>query len=357
MPKSSSSNDLIKQAKSGLRDFDEVKFADAVEALAALEPLRWAQLLLLDGVLPEPSAKNATAKASRLRQTLSCLMRAMQILLARDVDHIDTVKEIIAALKGFLTLQAYYQDVLTELNKLAFVSSRPEVQIHRLVAFLEGQSRTVERKFNELSGAGTVVDLRAGQASVVPTRYDDSKGSLGEAFDGLCETVELGLRYILHGHPTLSQPAFQPDQSPYRDPDFEKFLVLAGIWRTVSQTWANIRFRNWRWTLDREGHQVCGPTDRLAFLREHAGAIRHELFITQRYLFRLTEEQQAGAYSDRLRMVSTSIDVPAAALVPGLLPRGAGLNFYPTARLWQAGCRPRRESHGALPIPISGPRQ
>jgi len=311
MPELSSSNDLIKRAKSGLRNFDAAKLADAIEALAEVEPLRWPQLLLLDGVLPEPSPKIATATTARLPQTLSCLMKATDILLERGVDHVDTVERIILALEGFLTLQAYYRDIIEELSKLAFVKSRPEVQIHRLLAFVEAQSRTVEGKFREISDAAGVVDLRTGRASAFRAKYDDSKASLGEVFDGVCETVELGLRYILHANPSLSQPAFQPDLSPYKDPDFEKFLVLAGIWRAVSETWANIRFSNWRWTLDGEGHHVCAPTDQLEYLREHAGATRYELFIAERLLLRLAHERGAAAYSDCLGRVSGSIKVPA----------------------------------------------
>ena len=312
MSKPSRSNQLVNQAKSSLQELDESKLADAIEELVVLEPLRWPQLLLLAGVFPEPSPKNAGAKANQLPQALSCLMKAMQILLGRDVDHVETVEEVVLTLKGFFTLQAYYSDILNELNKLAFVTSPPEIRIHRLVAMVEGQSWTIEQKLNEIHDVKNVVDLRVGQASLIPAKFDGSKASFGEAFDGLCETVELALRFILHNDPLPPQPAFQPERGPYKDPDFEKFLVLAGIWRAVAETWANMRFRGWPWTLDGHGHQVCAPVDRVAFVREYAGSLRYEMFVAERSLLRLAGLRIASAYTECLRAVSASITVPAA---------------------------------------------
>lgn len=282
MTESSTSSQLVEQAISGLRENDDSKLADALEGLVANEPVRWRQLLLLSGLWPEPSRQKLNADSTELTKTLSCLMKAMQSLLERDVDTVEIVQEMMLTLQGFFTLQAYYTDIVQELEKLQFVNLPPEVQVHRLVAFVEGESRTIEKKLAELHESVDYYDPLAGHASTIPTRYDGSKASLGEAFDSLCETVELCLRLVFHSHSLPTTPAFQPTLGPYNDPDIEKYAVLAGIWRQVTEAWSNIRYRGWRWTLDGDGNRACLPVDNAAYVREHAGSIRYQLFIGDR---------------------------------------------------------------------------
>lgn len=307
------SSQLVEQAKKSLHNGDESKLAEAIEGLVAAEPLRWRQLLHLDGLWPEPSPQKVDAKAGKLPQTLSCLMKAVEILLCReDIDHLETVQEMMLTLQAFVILQSYYGDIIGELNKLEFVKSPPEVQIHRLVAYVESQQRTIQRRVKKTYEAATFYDPMIGYVSDIGLKFDDSKYSSIEAFEMLCENTELCLRFILHKHTLPSQPTFQPTHGPFKDPDFAKLGVLAGIWRMVAGTWADMRFRDWQWIAIDGQRRACVPTDSDAFLREHAGGLRYQQFIQARVMQRLHEQLNRPDYFDHLRTTAASITVPEA---------------------------------------------
>jgi hypothetical protein len=240
-------------------------------------------------------------------------MEAIGMLLDRDLDHLETVEEIIMTLQGFIILQAYYGDIVAELKKLAFVNSPPEVQLHRLVALVESQCRTMEEKLNKVYETTNVIDPIAGHVSALPTKFDDSKVSFGGAFEALCENIELGLRFILHSRPLPARPSFQPAHGPFHDPEVEKFGTLAGIWRVVAETWANMRYRDWRWSAVQGRPRCCVPSDPAALLREHAGAIRYQMFLQDR-IIRRTGVAEGGEYLRCLEATAASVTVPGAGV-------------------------------------------
>lgn len=312
MPEQTQSSALVGTIKASLEALQPSRLAEAIVELAVTEPVRWRQLLHLEGIWPEPTPKAEAAKTKLLGQTLACILEAMQVLLERDVDHLDTVLQVFATLQGYFLLQGYYQDIKRKLEKLAFIKSRPEVQIHRLVAFIESTSRHIEARLSKASESSKVFDPTAAHVSVVPSKVDDSKTSLAEYFEIVCENSELGLRFILHSDALSSQPAFDPSNGPYNDPDFEKFTVLAAIWRMVAETGANVRFRDWRWITTRSGTIGCVPADGDAFLRDNAGGVRYQLFITDRVLRRLAGETAFKDFANVLNSVAASIRVPLA---------------------------------------------
>jgi hypothetical protein len=307
----SESSRLVAQVKLSLDNLDAPMLAKALSELVTVEPIQWCQLLLLAGLFPEPSPQKVKEKAGLLPKTLSCLIKAMQQLLDSDVDHLETTRHIVLTLQGFLLLQGYYGDIIDELNKLAFVKSPPEVQIHRLLALAESQHRTIGKKVNKIHEKARVIDPMAGYVSNVPSKFDDSKISVGEAFDTVCENIELGLRFILHSNKLSAKPTLQANNGPYRDVEIEKFCNLAGLWRIVAEQWANMRFRDWRWTMFQK-QSCCVPADRDAYLREHAGALRYQLFMQDRIIARLLAPENRPVYPDALRSVAASIIVPAA---------------------------------------------
>jgi hypothetical protein len=303
---------LVDQIKTSLRQENAAKLADALESLVTAEPIRWRQLLHLGNVWPDPSPQKTGGDTRKVSQYLGCMMKAIKILLDREGDHLRIVEEIMLTLQACIVLQGYYDDIVAELKKLAFGKSPPEVQIHRLLAFVESQSRKVQTKMDQVQEATGVFDLITGLTSVVPTKFDDSKFSYSQVFEALCENVELGLRFILHSHSFPAQPAFEPTHGPYRDPDIEMFLNLAGVWRMVTETYANMRFRDWRWRANQGEHRGCVPTDAQALLREHAGGLRYQLFLHDRIVPRLASELEVADYVKRLEETAKSITVPAA---------------------------------------------
>lgn len=239
----------------------------------------------------------------------------MQALLERDVDHVEMIEDMMLTLQGFFVLRSYYADIVDELKNLEFVNAPPEVQIHRLVAFVESQSRTMEKKLMEMQQREDTYDPLTGHASSISSQFDNSKTSVGETFDVICENIELGLRLILHSHTLPTTPKFQPDYGPFNDPDIAKFIALAGIWRMVTEAWANMRFRGWRWICYGEGRRGCVPMDNAAYIREHAGTVRYQLFMVERILHSAVEEADPAAYFTRQKEVAASITIPQAGEV------------------------------------------
>src|SRR5262249_27207150 len=111
---------------------------------------------------------------------------------------------------------------------------------------------------------------------------------------GLCENIELAIRFILHGKAKLTVPDRSQVSSPYNDPDYGEYLTLAGVWRVVGSAWANLRFRQWDWRINKRKEDVCAPTDPTETLREHVAAIRYNIFVEQRILRSVAVQRQAG---------------------------------------------------------------
>ena len=308
---------IINQAKADLAELDHNKLADSLGKLLAAEPVRWRQLLLIAGFWPEPSPRKNNAYAKQIGQTLACLMKAMKALLDRDLDHVDAVGEMMRTLQGFSVLQSYYVDIVEELKKLEFSKAPPEVQIHRLVAFVESQSRTAEKTLVAMQEGENFYDPLTGHAASVSSPFDNSKKSIGQMFEGICENIELGLRHIMHLSLLPATPTFQPDKHPFNDPDFKKFVELAGIWRMISQAWANMRFRGWRWICDVEGRHGCVPDDNEACIREQAGSIRYQEFVSQRIIQSATQKIYLAACFNLQKELAQSIKIPQAGEVWG----------------------------------------
>lgn len=308
----STTGQIIQQATAQLAKLDHNGLADSLRRLFVAEPVRWRQLLLFAGFWPEPSRQKLNAPTKQLSQTLACLMKAMQALLERDVDHTDTVADMMLTLQGFFVVQAYYGDIVQELKALKFGRAPAEVQIHRLVAFVESQAQTMQKQLLDMQAGEAVYDPLLGHAASVPSPFDNSRVSYGGAYEGLCESIELGLRLILHSHTLPATPTFQPAHSPFHDRDFTKFCALAGVWQTVSEVWANMRFRGWQWICDAEGRRGCVPDDDTAFIREHAASIRYELFLSQRILQQAADDVDSTAYLDRRQQLVQSITIPQA---------------------------------------------
>ena len=143
------------------------------------------------------------------------------------------------------------------------------------------------------------------RASSLVNPDDGSRKSYGENLDGLCENIELAIRFILHGKAKLTQPDRSQVSSPYNDPDYQAYLTLAGIWPVVGSAWANLRYRQWDWLLNRDKQNVCARRDPAEMLREHVAAIRYNIFVEQRVLRSVAERRDAGDQAKTRQVVDS----------------------------------------------------
>lgn len=303
------SGGLVETVVSSLAALNPTRLASALEQLIKEEPSRWQQLLLFSDFLPEPSPKGGGKPSPGFAKRYSCVLEAMQLLIDGENESIDAVQDIVSMMQASSILQGYYVDIINELKHLQCTKDSPEIQIHRLIAMVEANARTIEEKATELHESAQVVDPLAAHATVFPTKVDGSKISLTQAYDSLCESVELGLRFILHSRSLSKSPQFAVLKGPYNDVDFEKFLALATIWRQVAESWGNMRFRGWQWRTQ-NASRGCYPKAPDAFLREHAAAIRYDRFLQDRILIRLLSDTNATEYLKNELAVAKSVEIP-----------------------------------------------
>jgi len=216
----SKTSQLVAEVKKGVKKLDTDRLVRAISDLVAEEPKRWHQLLMFAGLWPDPTPQRKRNEVGTLPETLGCLMEVIDKLMANDRNHVEVSQVIYQTLSGFIKLQQYYMDVSDELNEMAFFTSPAEVQIHRLLAFIESQSRNIENELRKLHDVAAVVDPLARHRSIVPAKVGQTRGSYTEAFDGACEIAELVLRFILHSNKLAADPAFQPTNVPYKDSEY-----------------------------------------------------------------------------------------------------------------------------------------
>lgn len=314
MSTTSDSGVLVKQAKESLLALDPLSLADNLEKLFVAAPVRWQRQLMLSGFWPEPLPTKKGHEADDLARTLNCVFESLKLLHDRSPTCHPFVRELRLTIQGFQVLRSYYLDVQRELNSLDSTRLPTEVQLHRLVAFLEGNSRSVMKKWLDAHRNDAVLDPFAMRANEVQSPHDDSKHSFEGLHDHAFEIVELAIRFALHTGQLSSIPRLQSELGPYHDPGFKAVLVLASIWHQVNYSWADMRFRGWQWSFDNDGNNVCGPLDAAEYLREQAGAIRHQNLIEQKTLFRVTEPGELDKYVEWKHSLAESIVIPEAGV-------------------------------------------
>ena len=303
---------LMAKAVDGLKKGDSDEVANAIRALIEQEPNRWKHLLILSGDFwLEPKQKPQSEEdAEAFNKHFGCLLTSFQILLDQ-VDPTD-ILEMMSTLIGSKTLDHYYKDILAELGKLKFNSQPPAVQIHRLLALVEAQHRTMQSKFLEEHAEKPFIDVTKGFESNVELVTGEAKVSMTQAIEALAENVELALRLILHSNKNKLPeiPECKETPSPFKDEDLSKYLGLAGIWRVIGNAWGNMRFRNWKWDSIKSA-TVCRPRDEEEYLREAAGGIRFHRMVQQSVVNRQIASPNKDAYQKELAAVSNSIAIPS----------------------------------------------
>ena len=278
-------------------------------------------LLALNGIWPEPNPRPSNKDSERLAKKLTCLMKAMQVLL--EGDNLDTVVSVTRVIQGALVLQKYYSQIGEQLKGLDFTKLPPSVQIWRLLAHIEDQHYLTRKEILKLAYGQGHHDPYVARGSLLGNPQDGSRKAYGENLDALCESAELAIRFILHGKEKPALPVRSEVKSPYEDPDYEQLLSLASTWRLVGDAWANLKYRQWNWDTYKGRDDLCAPLDPTEMIREHAGAIRYNIFVEQNILKAVSKRRRADVGATSEHAVSSinesivsptwdgSIDIPA----------------------------------------------
>lgn len=297
---------ILDDVMGAMAALDHDKLADAIRLLIAIEPDKWQSRLLVSGAFPQPSPKQS-GKASRRNSEIACLMQAMASLLRNNNQVSDAVFELVPSIAGMLHLQSIFSSIEERLSQLDFFNDPVEVQILRLLAFIESQHQNAERKLREMESESPYISVMQGYAAAVTLESGESESSISQALEGTCENIELILRFILHTRSLPTSMNFDVAVTPYQDPEISLLLGLAANWRLAEFQWANVKFRNWTWSTD---PNMCRPVDTEEFIRECAGNLRYQISLQESVLHRMLDEQEVVDNREIVSAIAATLNVP-----------------------------------------------
>jgi hypothetical protein len=181
--------ELIEKARVNLDSGDEAALGNTIGELVINEPSRWWQLMVMNDLWLEPSPRISDSDKIYIAQRTVCLMGAMKHLLLADIDNFETVIEMFGKLQGALALQLYYLDIVKELTALEFTKSPTNVQLWRLLGYLEDVCHRTTKNAQHQAKALGYGDPYLLRSSSLQNPVDGSKISPTEHFDSLCGTV------------------------------------------------------------------------------------------------------------------------------------------------------------------------
>lgn len=292
----------LEMVHQSLEGDDPDRLARALNQLMRSEPNRWHRLLLIGGVIPDPDTKDLRARLSRL-------LRGVQSLLELEGLN-QPIEDLTRTFWALLMIQARLEAIKTELGKLQFTNATQTTKLYRLTAFLEDQARLIDEKAHAADAVVRVHDPTCSVVSTVSNRFDDSRVSLVQVFEGSCELIELIIRYVLHTGRGKSPGVLDVSADPYHDSDFQKLLGLGALWKQLLDLWGLIKYSGWLFVGENDGYDCFVPPERVEFLRKGESEIREQLFLAEAYLPELLRCDTFSNGPDRIEHLARSIVVP-----------------------------------------------
>lgn len=290
-------------------------------ALYSAEPRRWLSLLLLEGIVPDPTDKELHSSLKSLFQGLSGA-----IVDPTSLKNAELILQVVIAL---LTVTSTKKGIGERLLNLP-LWDEPGTLVLRLAAFVESQAYLAA----QLAATTTPQDPRgtdpvALARTTLPFRSKAApwvaRQNPANSLEELIECVELILRHARHSFRSTAgiRKTVEPP-SPYEDPVFEKLLLLASAWRQYEDVWARIKFREWI-PSSREGVMVVQHPDQAVFLREEASKYRSQAHLMELLLSEETLKNEVDSDTDwNIRQLSAGMSLPQIGQVwDGVLDIGS----------------------------------
>ena len=272
---------MLNQIRDSLKKRDAVELADALKILISESPKTWSGEVHRLGGIPHP-------QTSASDDTIALLATAFDQLEKNGAIHAEAMHQSQDFLRLLVDYRERYLSTQRVLESSRFLDDKQAVRLWRLASHVEDQYHRCIQKSLEAA----IATPRFTTAHVVQSALSDNAGTrhnLQEIWEGLTESTELAIRFLLRrdGIQSLDDPSAL--HSSYCDPHFLRLLQLAVRWRGLNLTYDNLRYGDWSAELesveDASGvrHTVesqC-PTDVADLVRKHASYIRHQLYTVE----------------------------------------------------------------------------
>lgn len=300
----SKTSSALQDLKKAVQNDDAVPGAKALRDLIAMEPTRWRELILIGGVLPDPSTK-------RCRSAIDALLRCATDPSLPSLP-LEPLQDILSLAGDVVVCMEVFEDIRERLENSEALAD-PLKLVVRLCAFVESQVYIAEGK--SLPQDGGSLDLDSLLRSTFETPNGGARVNVVAAVEELVETVELVLRYAQHRSTSVGPTASSLEGiiSPYHDPDFEYLLILANAWRLHQELWALIKYLGWRSQPHPNGVLLFTPPDDEEFWRLEVGKVR----TGRQQLEVLVPEQsrasmRAGDTPGRVLQIARTLSLPSS---------------------------------------------
>jgi len=280
---------------------------DAMVRLADDRADDWVDLMLLDGVLGNPSPdryREALERGSIIAESVKSAVDG------GDVPAQVGARVIYSAL-SVVDLSSRLQHISCMLRESRFATTTPATMVLRCAAFVESQYRNaMAHTEKEARRSGQFNPLSA-TASDLPTPDGMTHATMQDAVEQNYEAADLVLRWASRNYDFEAVSEFDVSDSPYNDPDFQAVLEGAGTWQFLNEVWANVRFGLWEPRIH-ENLWVYLPRDEADFHRRGISIRRNRIFEQEFLLMSLLWMVDEGSDTEEIiSEIAGSIRLPA----------------------------------------------
>ncbi|WP_437614504.1 hypothetical protein WMF20_15725 [Sorangium sp. So ce834] len=194
------------------------------------------------------------------------------------------------------------------LRTLTFFSDSLSTQTFRLAVLLEHQHRQLHKLAIERGLSQGTYHPYAVLDHFLPTRTGGNANLLG-AYEELVEAVELALRYSHHSAPLTVRNGPLVPKVPFLDPDLQRTIIAAGIWRAIVDIHGAVKYAGWSTHELSSDHACYAPRDEAEYLRHRVGDVREQAILTQ-FSSEATDLTQVRAHHRALLAIRPMIKYP-----------------------------------------------
>ena len=295
----------ISKARAAVKQGNVQLLSSVLKGLILQQPNGWSSIVTIH-LFPDP-----TSLKSSVENDFGVWLEVFEVLIGEEGVGPDAILVLAKLISAFNYIHSRMTEIEDHLKNLSFFQNNKATKTFLLGVFLETQGQYIQKEMIEAADANGIYDPITALQSVLPDVTGEQSFSGVDAYEGLCEIVELNLRYTLHTDNSTQYGMIDVSKSPYGDQDFANVINLGGLWLRLKYLWEQIKYAGW---LPKEVHGVIiyEPNDAAEFIRKNASQIREQLFLQELampYLPFGTDD------ADRVGKVAQSITIPHANMV------------------------------------------
>ncbi|HEY4311640.1 MAG TPA: hypothetical protein VGN12_19495 [Pirellulales bacterium] len=281
---------------------DAAAMGTALIDLVKLEPNRWREIILLNGIVPD-------ANSREWQKRLPVFLDAIRQVVEANVLSLNGLDAAARTLVALLDIGQRLERIGKRLNKGAFFTRSKATQIYRLAIWLESQSTLVHEAIAKVAVSGKNYDpVAAVQTSLSAPGVSGSVSPV-RSWENMVDAAELVLRYVMWRQAKAQFGTIDYSDSPYEAPDFEEVTRLSTAWQDLESIWADVKFNGWLPEMDKDVI-IFVPPDQDDLRRRFVSIVRQDRFVSQE-VSRWMNEQGIPSNDERaVRKLVRTVRVP-----------------------------------------------